>query len=534
MKRAIKAIALLAALLLPIVGTGQLDRVNIIEKAPEKEADRMKKRDAPDGPLPETGEKRQVAVPAKGPLELSVEDAVMLALENNRDLQVRRLSPVIAGTFEKIERGAYDPRLFLEFSYAEERITETARSTGEQFSVEGERRSAAAGLRQDLPTGAEVEISVEQERTASDRTPTQESARAGISITQSLLRGFGPAVNMAAVRQAELEGEASVHELEGFVEALIAQTETAYWNYVLAGKEIEIFERSLEVAKKQRDEVELRIEVGILGEIEAAAARAEVARREQALIDARSLLERRRLILLRLVNPWPDHSFDREVTAVSGPSIEPAPIEDVSDRVELARKRRPDLEEARLRLEQDRLEVVVTRNGLLPRLDVFIDLGKTGYSDSFSDSFNNMDDDNYDMAVGVGLTHYIGNRSAKARDLAAIATREQAEKAVANLEQMASLDVRLAINEAERARKQIAAGRITRELQEKTLEAEEERFEVGSGTGLLVAQAQRDLLAARINEVEAVVAYRLALIDLYRAEGSLLERRGIVLTAGTQ
>jgi outer membrane protein len=33
--------------------------------------------------------------------------------------------------------------------------------------------------------------------------------------------------------------------------------------------------------------------------------------------------------------------------------------------------------------EQQRLETVVTRNGLLPRLDFFITLGKTGYADSF-------------------------------------------------------------------------------------------------------------------------------------------------------
>jgi outer membrane protein len=64
-------------------------------------------------------------------------------------------------------------------------------------------------------------------------------------------------------------------------------------------------------------------------------------------------------------------------------------------------------------------------------------------------------------------------------------------------------------------------------LQEETLKAEKERFDVGSSTALQVAQAQRDLLASRISEVEAVVGYRIALIGLYRAEGSLLERRGV-------
>jgi outer membrane protein TolC len=100
---------------------------------------------------------------------------------------------------------------------------------------------------------------------------------------------------------------------------------------------------------------------------------------------------------------------------------------------------------------------------------------------------------------------------------------------VANLEQIVALDVRLGVNEAERARQQIDATRATRTLQEKVLEAEQARFEVGASTALLVAQAQRDLLASSIDEVEAVVNYRKALAALYLVEGSLPERRGVRL-----
>ncbi len=91
------------------------------------------------------------------------------------------------------------------------------------------------------------------------------------------------------------------------------------------------------------------------------------------------------------------------------------------------------------------------------------------------------------------------------------------------------LDVRLAVNEVERARKQISASRATRILEEETLKAEKERFDVGSSTALLVAQAQRDLLVSLIAEVKAVISYRIALVNLYLAEGSLLERRGVVI-----
>lgn len=480
--------------------------------------------------------------PAEGPVDLSVEQAIMLVLKNNRDLTVRRITPLINGAFERIERGRFDPELFAEYEFEKERVSETDRATGTRFDVKGSDSAAAAGIRQTLPTGTDVEAAVEHGRSTSDRTPEQQVARLGLTVTQSLLRGFGPAVNLAGVRHAELETVASLYELRGFTEALISDAETAYWNFVLALEEIGIFERSLAVARQQRDEVELRIEVGLLPAIEAAAARAEVARREQALIDARSLLEENRLRLLRRVNPGrpaggsappgPDDPLDLEIRATSDPAIEPEPITDLADRLRLAERFRPDLNEARLRLDQKRLDTVVTRNGLLPRLDLFISLGRTGFAESFSESFRELDGRTYDVAAGVRLSHFLGNRAARGRDQAGRASSRQAAAAVENMRQLVQLDVRLAVNEVERARRQISATRITRALQEETLNAEKERFDVGAGTGILVAQAQRDLVASRIAEVEAVIQYRMALVQLYRAEGSLLERRGIIFPAG--
>jgi outer membrane protein TolC len=466
-------------------------------------------------------------------LRLSREQATMFALQQNRQLQVELLNPVIAGTFEEIERGVYDPELFAELGYSREVSSETSRSTGEQFDVDANEAGGGVGIRQRVPTGTDLAVSVTQDRSISNRAPEQQEARVGLSVTQSLLRGFGPAVNLASVRQAELEAEASLYELRGFVQAIVGETEIAYWRYVLARQEIDIFERSLEIAERQRDEVEARIEVGTLAENEAAAARTEVALNQQALINAQSGLEERRLRLLRLMNFSPISGSDVTIEPVSEPETDAKPADDIEGRLQLASRSRPDLNEARLRLEQDRLETVVTRNGLLPRLDLFADLGQTGFSDTFDGSFRELKEfDTYDYSVGIQLSHYIGNRAARARDLAARASRRQAAEAVANLAQNIELEVLLAVNEVERTRQRIAATRASRLLQEQTYRAERERFDVGASTSLLVSQAQRDLLAIRIQEVEAVIEYRIALVELYLAEGSLLQRRGIQLPDG--
>jgi outer membrane protein len=467
-----------------------------------------------------------------GPIELSVEQAAVLALRQNRDLDVAQLTPAVVGAFETIARGEFEREIFADAEFGRERVVETARATQDQFSVEGDSGLVGVGVRQRLSTGTDIELGVTETRSISNRSPEQQTARVGLTVTQSLLRGFGPAVNLVDVRLAELDTRASLYELRGFTEALVADAEVAYWEQLLAERTIEIFERSLAVARQQFEQVRQRIELGDLPRTEAAAAGSEVALREAALIDARAALAAARLRLFRLMNA-PLGAADRAVRSVSEPVAEvEETLDDIPERVELALRARPDLGEARLRVEQGRLEVVRTRNGLLPRLDLFIALGKTGFADTFPDAFEDLDSSTYDFTAGLSLTQTLGESEAVGRQLQAVASREQARASLRNLEQVVELDVRLAVNDARRAREQIAASATARRLATETAEAEQQRFEVGASTALLVSQAQRDQLAAEIAEVEAITQYRIALVRLYLAEGSLLERRGVRVAGG--
>jgi hypothetical protein len=74
--------------------------------------------------------------PGEGTIDLSIEQASTLVLKNNRDLHVRQLNPVIAGTFEQIERGVYDPEVFAELEYGKAEEIETSRSSRRRYSPE--------------------------------------------------------------------------------------------------------------------------------------------------------------------------------------------------------------------------------------------------------------------------------------------------------------------------------------------------------------------------------------------------------------
>jgi len=468
---------------------------------------------------------RPASAPASqpaGPLELTIQEAVLLALENNPSLAVERLAPSIRRTFEQEQRAEFDPVLTASASGSGER--ETAAGGARERSAGA---SVSAGVTQRLPAGADLTVGVDGRLETSSLRDDRYQTRLGLTINQALLRGAGADVNLVAVRQARLDTLASQYELRGVAQALVAETEQVYWDYVLALRTIEIVTSSMALAEQQVRETRERIAVGRLAETELAAAEAELARRREDLINAKSTTATLRLRLLRLLSPAAEDPWSREVAPRSPPLVPDLQLDAVDVYVALALRMRPELNQARLGIKRDDLELVRTRNGLLPKLDLFVTLGKSGYAETFGGSFGAWASEDYDLLVGVRGEYPLGNRAAQARHSRALYTREQAALALENLAQLAQVDVRTAYIEVQRALEQVTATAATRRLREETLRVEAEKYRVGKSTSFLVAQAQRDLLDSQIAEVQAATTYLKALTSLHLQSGTLLERRGV-------
>jgi outer membrane protein TolC len=456
-----------------------------------------------------------------GPLRITTEQATLLALENNRSLVVERLNPQITRTFVPERLSIFDPVLTGELAYGWDKLTQGPAD----FDRNGP--SAAVGVREFLPTGTSLGITGSTSFSSPVASDDEYASTIAFNATQSLLRGVGSAVNLASVNQAKIDVEISQYELRGFVQTLIAQVEETYWDYALAQRRIEIYSQSLDLAKKQLEETQERIKLGDLAPSELSAAEAELALRREALINARSTLAKTKLSLLRLVNPPGSGLWDREIALASLPASPPIALDEVEPHVTLAMRMRPDLNQARLLWQRGELEVVKTRNGLLPKLDLFVTLGRTGFADSFGRSIAGSDDNGYSALTGLSFEFPAWNRAAESRHLRAVLTRQQVKEAISNLSQLIEVDVRTAYLEIARSQEQVVATAATRKLQEEKVRVETEKFRLGKSTSLLVAQAQRDLVSSQIDEIQAVVNHLKSLVEIYRQEGSLLERRGI-------
>ena len=453
-----------------------------------------------------------------GPLALTLSEAVLVALRNSPALRVQTLSLSLTRTSEKEEEAAFDPVLSAGFA-------RTWNAAGVGGAPAADETTVDAGASVLLAPGTSVSAGV-------DATWTDErSSGIDLAVTQPLLNGAFGAVNLAKVRQARIDSFSSRYELESFTAVLLADVETAYWDLYLAGAQLAIMRESLSLAERQLEETRARVDVGRLPEIELAAALAEVASRREALLVGEAGVETARVRLVRLLNPPGEGRWEREVRVTDTPGLPPDDMGDIRGAVAVGLRARSDLAQARLAIERGDLELVRTRNGLLPKLDVFLSGSGSGSAGTLVGSLPDLFVQP-ELSAGVRFELPLGNRAASARDERAAISRRRAEEALRNLELLAEADIRTAHIEARRAFRQIEATETVRALQGQKLAAETEKFRVGTSTAFLVAQAQRDLLNSQLSAVAASVGYLQALVRLYRSEGTLLAKKGIEVPDG--
>jgi outer membrane protein len=486
----------------------------------------------------------QAAEPS-GPVELTVSKAVLTAIENNRQLVVERIGPQIVRTGEQLEQGVFDPRLTGSIGYFRE-LGMGINSSGELFNSTENSLIGDIGIAQLLPTGTAISLGVKTSvvdtsglgsSPAFPRRPgllgQLVETRAGLTVTQALLRGAGTSVNLARIREARLDTLASDYELRGFAVAVVACVEQTYWDLVLAGRTVEILQQAVAMAEDEFRQLKERIGAGTVAGMNLTAAEAETALRRDELVDARSEMAKTRVRLLRLLNLPGGDLWSREVQLVDRPSAAVVALDDVESHVQVALRMRPDLNQTRLGIQRGDLEVVRTANGLLPRLDLFVTLGQSGYAETFGGSWGNIDGSRHEVLVGMRAEYPIGQHTDRAWHGRAVLTRRQAEEAVKNLEQLVQEDVRTAYLEVRRTQEKASTAAAACRLDEQKLRAEMELALLGKSSAFQVARAQRDLVRTRLAEAAAVVGQMKAVVDLYRLEGSLLDRRGVSAPGGS-
>jgi outer membrane protein TolC len=509
------------------------------------------------------------AQPASEGVQMSLAQALRTALQNNLDLVIARKDPQIAEQGIEAAMGPLDPRISASVDLQDTQTDGTV-VTGDPSTPldpndtvtlptasDEQAWSATAEFAHLLDFGGEYTLAgsyadsnSNDVRTQFDRvgqdiiyyptTTAFDSTRPGLEFryTMPLLRGLGREVVTSDVLLAKSGLEISRNDLRLQATTTIKDVEDAYWDLVAVRAALNVANQSLKLANDLLELNKKKVEVGTLAPIEITQAEAGVAAREEGVIQAENALEAAEDRLLQLLAvPQTDPMWSTSIIPTDRP-MEPGTSPGLDEVMGKALEIRPELLTARQAVKDRELSERVAQNGTKHGLDLVSSVAiSKPESDTVLSVVGSTDparnivdyDGGPDWRVGLVYSYPLHNRTAKAAAKTATLNREKAELGLQNTEQAIRVDVRNAVRNVESGVKRVKAAQSSTILQQKKLEAEQKKFDNGMSTSFEVLTFQTDLADAQVAEIRARLDYVKALADLERAQGTLLEARGLKL-----
>jgi len=471
---------------------------------------------------------------------IDLQSTIRAAVEHNYALQFARLDPVVAEAGVVRAEAAFDWSLFASASYSDSETEQISTSAFTPARDEREVIDASLGLRRQTALGGT--LTVRQDFRYTD-IGTEETG--GISFTpnpswqstltvraeQPLLRGFGTDVAREGLLLARNAERDSLANLKASAINTVLETETAYWELYRARQNLKIVQRLLDRGEETQRQIRIRQEVDA-DPAEVADADARVQERRQTVIQSQTNV---REVNDRLKIAMSDPRFPIAGEVLLLPADDPVDqaIEyGLYDAYQSALRRRPEVYQALLSLDNTAIRRRVAENGLLPQLDLTAQLSLNDLDDDFESALR----DSYGLSrqswlLGLDFELPIGNRAAEATRNERRVQQYQATIAYQNTVQGVIAEVRTSLRRAREAYERIGqavSNRLAAANRLRVLDIQRETIAVNTPERLnLEFQAQERLAAAEQAEVGALVDYMVAIANLHAAMGTALERNGI-------
>jgi len=189
----------------------------------------------------------------------------------------------------------------------------------------------------------------------------------------------------------------------------------------------------------------------------------------------------------------------------------------------------PDYLSSIRKIDKEKLLISYAKNQRWPQLDLNGSYGLNGLGDSTSESIDDAFDSDYrTWRVGLTLTIPLAGDLKSRGELAAAKSRKrQALLELKSVEVQIANIIDTAVKGVYATREQLNHFKTAREVEEKLLEIEVERFKGGKSTSRYLLEKESDLHYAREAELESLVNNQKAVLSLALAEGSLLDQFGV-------
>jgi len=450
----------------------------------------------------------------------------------------------------------YDPALVGILNWAHQTSLQTNPQAYGQNALVASGATANAGVQQGFATGGQLSFNFNNTHQNINALTTAYNpwtgSSLGLTATQPLLRGFGPALNRRFIRIAA--NEQRIASLL-FQQQLIATTYGVirlYTDFVALTEDVKVKQETVAAAEKLLSDTQAQVEEGTLAPVELTRARAQVYSTRQDLINSRGLLEEEEAILKNVLTRSQDAAI-RAAHLIPTDSLSIPPADQIrpeQDLIAAAMANRPDLGQARLQVQNSIIGLQGSKNATLPELDLVGIMQNNGLSGPLTGFVGGstpslgggyggalgqvLARDYPTYGIGLQLTLPIHNRVAEsdlARDEIQV---KQTQIRVQQLQNQAQLEVEDALIAMRRSRASYDAAVQARKYQQESLDAEQTKYEVGASTAFFVIQYESLLAQAKSTEVAAMSSYMKARAALQRATGTILDDNNISVDAAIQ
>jgi outer membrane protein TolC len=511
-----------------------------------------------------------------GKLELTLQDAVELALENSMDIAVSRYNPWFADTdilqteaggqpfgitgaevrqsFASVPFLNYDPTFNSQISY-DHRITPvnnpliSGTGTAQAASLASHTATYSNNVTEGFSTGTTATVAWNNLRQSSGSTfnffnPDVSSALV-VTFQQQLLNGFGRFINRRNIMIAKNNRKLADYVFEAQAITTVTSTINAYWELVYARANVQVQQQAVAVSQRLYGDNKKQLEIGTMAPLDVTRAESELATNQQNLIIAETVKMQDEQILKNAISkdPLAANLINVEIIPTDKPTppeTTEAPSFEAS--IKEAFQKRPELLEQQINITNAGIDARATSFALRPTATLFAQytsqglagvssipsnppggpptVTEQGFTTAQSQIFHNKFPD---YLVGVNVQIPIRNRSAQATNQRTILQLRQIETQMQQLKNLAVVDVRNTYIALEQGRVQVTTASEARKLQQQTFDAEQKKYQLGASTVYQVILTQRDLILAQGAELRALANLLEAKAAYERAVGRTLE-----------
>jgi len=385
-----------------------------------------------------------------------------------------------------------------------------------------------------FPTGGTLDLHVDSAYSKSVDTymnlldGTTFSDTASVAFTQPLLKGAGKQLFDAKENQARLARDAAVLARRLAAIQTVQAAISAYWDLVLAERQVAITQGSLDLAKERLRVTQIGADGGKIPRSEIPAVQQIIATREEDVLNGElGVLDRS--IALRRVVGMQIGAGELGLRVATDMDTKESNV-DLGKLVERAYGASPELAQLAKQDASATIDIEVTENGLLPQLDAALSLGAVGTSDSFAPAWKNLAKlDSYSIEGSLTFSRGLSQHDIKGRLKEQHATKTKLTVTAFDLRAQIAQAMSQAVAQLELARRRVQLSQRAIDLANENIKIETDRFNLGKATNFDVLNRLEELRQAELRKAQAMIDWHKSEAVVEALTGDILPDYGVTL-----